>query len=211
MISQKEIERYYPIKKKYPVRYNNNVFDTFNEMNNSKLYDNYNKWKKGINPHSNRKIKIGGKTHENLKNDFLISFLHSNSNGDSTWRSTLFVNLINIDKTEYVNKTTELNNEIDKENILISTIIEKINSLKSWNDFIEFDGKKYGLTKKVLNNIHLENDCFGKMEYYMEKDHECRGCKDGMPFNGSYTCCCFKYNMNKCNKCGYEEKEQNCI
>jgi hypothetical protein len=211
MISQKEISRYYPSKKEYPIRYNNNTFDKFNEMNNPKIHDNYNKWKEGINPHSNRKIKIGGKTHENLKNEFLISFLHSYSNGGSTWRSTLFLNLINIDQKEYINKTTELNNEIDKENILISTIIEKINSLKSWNDFIEFDGKKYGLTKKVLNNIHLENDCFGKMEYYKKKERECRGCRDGMLFNGPYTCGCYEYNMNKCNKCNYEEKEQNCI
>lgn len=35
-------------------------------------------------------------------------------------------------------------------------------------------------------------------------EKECRGCRDGMPFNGPYNCCCYEYNIYKCNKCNYK-------
>ena len=70
------IERYNPIKKQklsYPSRYDNSVFEKFNEINtNTKLQNDYKKWKDGINYETNRKIEIGGKIHRKLKNRMIL-------------------------------------------------------------------------------------------------------------------------------------------
>lgn len=197
-----EIARHYPMTRPYPYRYTSEAFDKSHEMNNDPvLRDHYNKWKEGINPRTNRKIKIGGKTYHSIKNNFMISFLHG-----THWCRVFYSKLINIDQERYTEKNNQLNHETDKENEVISSIIEQINCLESWNDYVKYDGIKYGL-KKVLNHVHRENDCFGQMEYDREKEYECRGCKNG---TGPYYCLCNTYTMNKCKKCGYEENESNC-
>ena len=213
-----KIERHYPskkIEKQYPIRYNAYVFDRFNEMNNNiELQNDYKKWKDGINYNTNRKIKIGGETHTKLKQKFIIywSGYYFNSIDESYNRSVLFDDLINIDIHNYLQETEIINKNIDIDNIsikeynnIVNNIIEQINKLLKWNDFVEFEGKCYGITNKVLNNIHRENDCFGSMIFYKEKEHECRGCRDGIAFNGKYNCSCFTYDMYKCNICGFIE------
>jgi hypothetical protein len=138
-----KIERQYPTKKplkKYPERYDNFVFEKLNEMNDdTKLQNDYKKWKDGINYKTNRKIKIGGKLHKELKEKFMI-------------KGVLIDILNNINVNEYIQETKKINDEIDIENIAIkdynisvNTIIEKIQKLERWNDFIEFEGKKYGI------------------------------------------------------------------
>ena len=195
-----EIIRHYPMIRGYPYRYTNDAFDKSHEMyNDPVLTEHYNKWKEGINPHTNRKIKIGGKTYHSIKNDFIISFLNSRG----TWCSVFYLKLIEIDQEKYEKETIQLNHETDKENEVASSTIEQINRLQSWNDYVEFDGMKYGLPK-VLNEIHRENDCFGQMEYDREKDYECRGCRNNQV--GPFQCLCHTFTINKCNKCGYEEK-----
>jgi len=37
----------------------------------------------------------------------------------------------------------------------IDSIVEKIQMLESWEDFIVFEGKNYGLVNKLINNIHI--------------------------------------------------------
>ena len=193
-----EIVRHYPMHRSYPYRYTNEAFDKFNEMySDPEISENCNKWKKGINPYTNRKIKIGGKTYDSIKDDFMIYFLYG-----TTWTRTFYLKL-NIDQEMYKEETIQLNREIDRENEVISSKIEQINRLQSWNDFVIYDGIKYGL-KKVLNDVHRENDCFGQMEYDREKDYECRGCRNNHV--GPYQCLCHTFTINKCNKCGYEEK-----
>ena len=195
-----DIARYYPMRISYPFRYTNEAFDKCHEMyNNPLLRDHYNKWIEGINPRTNRKIKVGGKTYESIKNDFMISFLNSRG----TWSSVFYLKLIEIDQEKYTEETILLNHETDKENEIVSSTIEEINRLESWNDYVMYDGMKYGL-KQVLNHVHRENDCFGKMEYYMEKDYECIGCRNQA---GPLRCLCHTFTINKCNKCGYEAKE----
>ena len=88
----------------------------------------------------------------------------------------------NFDKHEAVELAVKHNvkiiNEIDVENAiikdynkLVDSIIEKIQKLERWNDFIEFEGKKYGLINKIKYrhnekyNVHIENDCFGEMVF----------------------------------------------
>lgn len=172
-----EFVRRYPIHKNYPWRYTNEVFDKFNEMySDPEIRENCNKWKEGINPYTNRKIKIGGKTYDSIKDDFMIYFLYR-----TRWTWVFYLKLVEIDQEIYKEETIQLNREIDRENKVISSKIKQIKCLKSWNDFVIYNGIKYGL-KKVVNHVHRENDCFGKMER-----QKCRG------------------NFTKCNKCGYEE------
>ena len=189
-----EIKRYYPMTRSYPYRYTNEAFDRFHEMyNDPVIRDRCNQWKKGINPYTNRKIKIGGKTYDDIKNDFMISFLHGH---------VFYLQLKNIDEEKYKEETIQLNHETDKANEIISSTIEQINRLESWNDFVMYDGMKYGL-KKVVNDVHRENDCFGQMEYDREKDYVCRGCR----FNKTrYHCLCYTFTINKCNKCDYKNE-----
>jgi hypothetical protein len=202
------IERHYPTKrpeKSYPLRYDNSTFEKLNEMNTPELQNDYKKWKAGINYKTNRKITIGGKIHRELKQKFMIKYLFS---------YVLFEDLISINSHEYLQETEKINNDIDiengvikKYNDVVDSIIEKIQKLKRWNEFIEFEGKCYGITTKVLNNIHRENDCFGEMLYHMEKEYECKGCRDGIMFNGAYQCSCYAYDINKCSKCGFIEEK----
>ena len=193
-----EIKRYYPMTISYPCRYTNEAFDTFHEMyNDPEIRDRCNKWKAGINPYTNRKIKIGGKTYDSIKDDFMIYFLYR-----TRWTRIFYLKLKNIDEEKYKEETIQLNHEIDKENEIISSKIEEINRLQSWNDYVMYDGMKYGL-KKVVNHVHRENDCFGQMEYDREKEYKCRGCR----FNKTrYQCLCYTFTINKCNKCGYIHK-----
>jgi len=211
-----KILRYYPYIKsveRYPDRYTNSVFEKFNELNtNIEFLNNYKKWKDGINYRTNKKITIGGKTHNELKyKDFMIHYRNDCNNP----RSVLFEYLININASEYLQETKKIYDKIDMENdsiikynTKVNIIIEKIQKLKKWNQFIKFEGLKYGIPP-LLNNIHYKNNCFGKMVYYMEKEHECKGCRDGMPCNGSYSCSCFTYNIQKCNNCGFIYDKKN--
>ena len=69
-----KIKRLYPSKKheyRYPDRYNNAVFEKFNEMNtDTELQNDYKKWKAGKNYKTNRKITIGGKIHREIGKKF---------------------------------------------------------------------------------------------------------------------------------------------
>jgi hypothetical protein len=161
------------------------------------LQNDYKKWKDGINYKTNRKIKIGGKIHREVEEKFMISYSHNYSMGHQIMSSVLFEDLININADDYLQETKKINNEIDAENIIIKnynksvdSIIEKIQKLEKWNDFIEFEGKYYGITSKVLNNIHIENDCLGKMVYHDDKETI--------------------YSIYKCSKCIYENKIVKC-
>lgn len=199
-----KIERYYPNKKNeksYLLRYDNFVFEKFNEMNaNIELQNDYKKWKDGINYKTNRKIKIEGKIHTELKQKFMINYGFS---------SVLFEDLNNINIHEYLQETKKINNEIDCENteikrynVLVDIIIEKINKLNRWYEFVEFEGKKYGIIYKIKDNIHIENDCFGEMIFthkkttYRSNDRPFCICDDTETTYLIYNCC----------KCNYENK-----
>ena len=61
---ENNIMRKYPTTKERASRYNKEDFEKYKEI--TKSMENYEKWKIGINHKTNRKIKIGGKTHEQL-------------------------------------------------------------------------------------------------------------------------------------------------
>lgn len=181
-------------EKEYPIRYNNAVFEKFNEMNSdTALQNDYKQWKTGINYKTNRKITIGKKLHRELREKFMISYSHNYRVGYETRSSVLFEDLTNINSDIYLQETDKINNDIDIENSVIKdynktidSIVEKIKKLESWDDFIVFEGKKYGLVNKIKKNIHMENNCYGKMVYL----------ESGI------------YSFHKCSKCNYETNRE---
>ena len=208
------IERYYPSKKQeknYPASYNQLVFEKFNEMStDNELQNDYKKWKDGINYKTNRKIKIGGKIHNELKQRFLIHYSHNYSLTHQTRLSVLFEDLININVAEYLQETEQTYKEVDNENAiikdynkLVDSTIEKIQKLERWNDFIEFEGKKYGLIHKIRNNIHIENNCFGEMIFTGKKTEYTIIDRPFCNYPDKET----TYSVYKCSRCNYENKQ----
>ena len=197
------IERHYPSKrqeKSYPERYDNSIFEKLNEMNaDTELQNDYKKWKDGINYKTNRKIKIGGKIHRELKAKFMIY----------SCGGILFNTLNHINANEYLQETKKINNEIDVENAvikyynkLVDSIIEKIQKLEGWNEFIVFEGKKYGLIHKIKNNIHIENNCLGEMIFTHEKTEYTFNDRPFCNYDDKET----TFSIYKCSKCNYENK-----
>ena len=157
----------YKNKLKKPNRFNTEHFETFNKMIDDKdLMSNYQKWKLGINYKTNRKIKIDGDTHKK------IDCFHKYIFGDSIYID----DVININQGDYLKETFEMekdiankNEEIKRYNDIVKSVIDKIKNLDKWDDFIEFEGKYYGLVNKVRNNIHIENSCNGEMIFIETK------------------------------------------
>lgn len=207
------IERQYPIKKQektYPERYGNSVFEKLNEMNGDiELQNDYKKWKDGINYETNRKIKIDKKIHRELKQKFMINYSHNYSFGTQMRSSVLFEELNNINSHKYLQETEKINNEIDIENTvikdynkLVDSIIEKIQKLEGWNEFIVFEGKKYGLIHKIKNNIHMEKNCLGEMIFIHEETEYTFNDRPFCNYDDKET----TFSIYKCSKCNYENK-----
>jgi hypothetical protein len=194
------IIRNYPNKKqllKYPSRFKKEIFDKYKELqNNEDFQNNYKKWKSGINYKTNRKIKIGAKVYNELKSHFIIHY-------DNT--EVFFEELNGIDFEKYLSETDNIYKEIDEQNIIINdyndkidTIIEQINKLEKWDDFIEFEGNKYGISE-VYDNIHRKNDCLGNFIKGYFTPCTCHWC-DG---NGGCTNPLGR-QCYKCDKCNYQ-------
>ena len=198
------IKRNYPNKKQeklYPLRYDKMVFEKLNEMKSDvELQNDYKKWKNGINYDTNRKIKIGGKIHKKLEKKFII---HSS-------RGIRFDILNDINVDEYLQETKIIYDNIDVENDVIikynsfvDDVIEKIKKIERWDEFIEFENKKYGFIDTTKNNIHIENNCFGEMFLTCEKKEYI--CND-RPFC-NYDDKEITYLIYKCSRCNHEEKK----
>lgn len=182
----------YKEKSDYPRRYTADDFDELDKLLKNKNFEiDYEKLKTGINPLTNRKIKIGGKIYCKIEDKFKIS-------------GVLFVELKKYNKEQYLQETNEIYSLIDKENNIINeynksirNIIKKIKELKKWNDFIEYEGIKYGIPN-VLNNIHRTNDCFGNMKETCFKSCSCHLCEDWGGCNNPKST-----QYYKCEKCNY--------
>lgn len=196
---------------RYPERYPQSVFDKYIKfMENKELQSDYIKWKNGINYNTNRKIKIGGKIHVDVGRKFWISYTHKYYNNDSSScrTSVFFLDLKNIDVCQYLQETERIKTEIDltnaiihKYNKLIYEVTAKINNLQRWDEYIQFEGNNYGLSTKVMNNIHRENNCNGNMQIFNSIQSQCNKCENGM-----WSCgrdCWRMIDIYKCNKCGF--------
>jgi hypothetical protein len=157
-----KIERDYP---KYKIL--EEIFDKYNELIKIPNYiDNYTKLLNGINPNTNKKIKINGPTYNNIINKYIIYGKLFNNQ----YKSIIFTELNNINQLEYINETNKIKNEIDKNNKPIieynnnvKNIISQIDNLKKWDDYIMFDNKYYGINKNIIDNIHIKIIVMGKL------------------------------------------------
>ena len=180
----------------YKNRYKKEDFEKYKEI--IKSIENYDKWKIGINYKTNRKIKIGGETHKELgyKNFYIKQYRSEN-----TYSYIVFTELDGINIELYLQETEKLKKETQDYNSKIYDIICKINLLENWEQYIVFEGIKYGIPY-VYKDIHRENNCFGiiKKDYYESCSCHCceywGGCSDRTG-NQYY----------KCEKCNYNYSE----
>jgi hypothetical protein len=192
------IRKYPTIKdeRSYKDRYNKEDFEKYKEI--TKSIENYEKWKIGINYKTNRKIKIGGKTHTR----FGYENFYIKRGTTYSYSYVLFTELDDINIELYLQETESLKKEIISHNVKINEIICKINKLEKWNDFVEFEGLKYGIPK-IYNNIHREDDCNGNINKTEVCVRECRECRGTTSFTENCRC---EYKINiECVKCGYKE------
>lgn len=190
----------------YPgIRYTKEIFEVYEKI--SLKRNEYEMLLKGINYETKRKIKIGGKLYLKLFEKFYIK--------DGYDDKIIFTELDNIDKDSYIKETKKEVNNIKKlnkpiilRNKQIDEVLNKINKLENWDDFIEFENIKYGIPE-IKNNIHYENNCMGNMkkiyvtkgEYTMCTCKSCEnwfGCKEPVIWNGVEDV--YYYICEKCEK-----------
>ena len=146
------ILRKYPTLKDerlYKDRYTKENFEKYTQIKNS--IENYEKWNIGINYKTNRKIKIGGKTHIQFGYE---NFYIKNETSYGSSYIILFTELDGINIELYIQETEKLKNEILSHNVKVNEIICKINKLEKWVDFVEFGGKR---------RISIKNVCIWKL------------------------------------------------
>jgi hypothetical protein len=193
----------------YPTRFSKEAFEQLKKnLENEDYLNNYKKLKSGINPYTKRKIKLNGRTYNLIESEFKIKYkIPSLLNSGGYLFCVLFEDLKKYIPEEYINETEriyfriDINNSIIKDyNILIDDINKKIKNLKTWDDYIIFNKKKYGLINKVKNYIHIENNCNGKM---IKDREETEYIIRDRPFcyvpDGEYI-----ISYYKCEKCNYE-------
>jgi hypothetical protein len=190
---ENNIIRKYPMEKDeqvYKDRYNKEDFEKYLEL--TKSMENYEKWKIGINHKTNRRIRIGGKIHKELGyENFYIK------HGRYSYSYVLFTELDGINIEEYIEETEKIKKEIEDYNSKVYEIICKINLLEKWEDYILFEGIKYGIPY-VFYNIHRENNCFGLITTVGYNACSCSCCENwGGCSNPRGT------EYYKCEKCNF--------
>lgn len=170
-----DICRTLPSKKemlKYPIRYNDSFFENLEKFKNSKKMENYTKWKKGVNFKTNKKIKIGGDLYEKLKSSFQIKYFIDEHVYKVFFNEVEFLDIENYQKDTkiIIDELNCENNKIKAYNITIDDLEDKILKLEKYEDFVLFDGIKYG--KNIPNTkgyIVLPKDEFQKFHSKMMK------------------------------------------
>ena len=150
---------------------------------------------------TNRKIVSHGAVFKKLSKPFLVYYQIDNE-------PHLFTVLDGINEEEYMNETQKINDQIalenkeiaDYNNTVVRNVIQKIRALKTWDDFVEFENKRYGLPN-IVGKIHRTDDCLGVIE---SKVFVTRcGCSSRETFFVS-SCdgnCGQTYYIDTCSKC----------
>jgi len=188
------IRKYPTIKDEslYKNRYNKEDFEKYKEI--TKSIENYEKWKMGINYKTNRKLKIGGKTHR----QFGYENFYIKHGTTYSYSYILFTDLDGINNELYLQETEKLKKEIEDYNLRVYDVINRINLLEKWEEYIVFEGIKYGIPC-VYNDIHRGNNCFGLLIEDEYKVCSCHLCEDwGGCSNPSGT------QYYKCKNCDYK-------
>jgi len=187
----------------YPYRYRLEIFEKLNNTNISELQSDFDKWSKCISYKTNRRIVYGKYNHTQLGKQFIFGY------NNDTRRSVFFYELKSINQNEYLEETIKIKKGVDEKNMIIEeynekvrNVIEKIRDIEKWDDYIEFEGKKYGSNNKFKNNIHIENNCLGYM-VFRRNETEIRD----RPFCNGYRDS--DYSIYQCSKCKVENKQIN--
>lgn len=180
----------------YPLRYSKEILLKYKKLyNDSEFLKNYNLLLSGINFKTNRKINIKGKKFFELKNEMINKY---------NFEENIFKKIENINIDEYliqtdniIKKINEKNIPIKKYNLEVKEIIKKIDNLNNWNDYIIFENKKYGI-KNIINNKHMENNCFGNIIFDYSVSCSCSSCENW------FGCGEKSKNYYKCDKCDFK-------
>jgi len=226
-----DIKRYYIPLKPLIVTPNKIIpfiafYDYNNMMNDYSIKNAYQKWKKCKDPNTNENIQYKSEKYYEIRERFKIDCVHSNRSLYKDDKNTFYLDDIepligyNREAKYYYNQILDMErmekkkNEILQYNIGYTYIRHSQNAMSNWNDFIEFDGVKYGFVDKVKDDKHIENNCFGDMEYISDYEYKCTYClTNGVDRNNVNCFCKYKpkthYKIYKCNKCNYEYKTEN--
>ena len=171
-------------------RYPESAFDEYEARTTPR--DKYEKWKRGVNFLTGQTIPIGSKAHKELGVHFTVRRYE-----DQHHCLIPCTKLDGIDRAAYVEETRRLDVKHERArayNTIIDEVIKRINNLDSYDQFVEFEGKKYGLPP-ILNEVHRKNNCMGKMI----KISEPCGCHECEDWNANHD----NIRYEKCDKCGY--------
>ena len=159
---------------RYPKRYTLEMFERYDEMiSDPKIMRDYETLMSGRNPRTRRPIKRGGAVFRRVRLDFYIG------PEGNRW-SVLFTDLEDIDRSAYFAESEKLLKELVLKNIAIETrnklipgVRERIRALTSWSDFVEFEGRRYGLSSRITADMrHQEDDCFGSVSLEKSESRE---------------------------------------
>jgi len=186
------------------------IFKT--KMRDKNFRKDFEKWKKCINPYTNKRMKKHSAKYNEIGQMFKI-------NEGIDLEAECFIDFKYIEKVlyggieEYYYNLLLQNKKIEqhmleryRKNLLVYNVITKINSLNNWNDYIEFDGVKYGFVDKVKDDKHIENNCFGDMKYIKDYNIDCDFC-----LLNNVNCNHYPhktYKLYVCEKCNYEHNTQ---
>ena len=106
------------------------------------------------------------------------------------------------DEVNKKNEEKELENKkIVIYNSRVDEIIKRMESYRSMEAYIFFEGVKYGMA----DYIHEDGDCFGIIR---EVHSMCNQCENGMYYCGGNNC---GFYVDMCNKCDYRKVHENCF
>jgi hypothetical protein len=173
---------------------NENDFNEYNKIDKESINNIRNSLNNNINYKTLRKIKKGGVVYNKIESELR--------------HKEFLINKVEKEQIKDIKKyLDERNNIIEKNEKIFNEIYllnTKIDNLDNWNDFIIYDNKKYGITNKTKNNIHIENNCRGNM-ILESKREECKegNCRPFMTIPDTYI----HYYKYKCDKCNYQHEK----
>lgn len=136
-------------------------FDEFEKLKKDEEFlKKFNLFEQNIDYRTGEKIIPKSNLWEELKKEFIITLPC-----DSKF-NIYFGDIISYENGEYYRidgRITTIKNYNKEANIIGTYIAE----LKYWEDYVMFDGDKYGIPT-IFNSIHREDNCFGKFIYVGE-------------------------------------------
>lgn len=188
-----EIIHDFPDKKVKPRKPNRIKKTEFESIKTS----NFLKWFSGINPLTNRKIEIGGRTYDNVAKELGFTYNYetykqmlkmSESEIKSYNKKTIRYFAKWVDECQRINK---YNKEVDNINK------EMIDNLSKWEDFVVFKNKKYGLPE-IYNRVHMKDNCSGEI---IKGEYEICTCNKCESWGGNGCCHSRGTQYYKCLNC----------